>query len=226
MKKVKTHFQEEAKEFDVLILKVIPHYQEMIIALISALPFKITKSIKVLDLGCGTGNISRLVKERFPLAQITCMDLAENMIQMARHKLSKYNDIEYKVADFSEFQFDDGYNAVVSSLALHHLQTDELKKKVYRKIYNCLQSGGVFYNADTVLSSTPYLDNLFIQNWKDFMQKSISSEEIESKWLPQYYREDYPLPLMDHVEMLQEVGFQNVDVVWKYYNGAVFGGMK
>jgi tRNA (cmo5U34)-methyltransferase len=226
LEKVKNHFEEEAKEFDGLILKLIPYYPEMINALITALPFENSKPIKVLDLGCGTGNISMAVKERFPHSQITCIDLAENMIKMAQFKLSEYDDIKYHVADSCEFQFDDGYDAVVSSLALHHLQTDLVKKQVYGKIYKALQSGGVFYNADTVLGSTDYLDNVFIHNWKEFMLKSLPLKEIEDKWLPQYYEEDYPSPLMDHVDWLRDIGFRKVDVVWKFYKGAVFGGLK
>jgi tRNA (cmo5U34)-methyltransferase len=226
LEKVKNHFEAEAKEFDGLILKLIPYYHDMINALVTALPFKNLKPIKVLDLGSGTGNISKAVKERFPKAQITCIDLAENMVEMARFKLSKYDDIEYHVADFCEFEFSDDYDAVVSSLALHHLQTDQTKKAVYNKIYNALKKGGVFYNADTILGSTDYLDDIFMQKWKEFMLKSLPPKEIQEKWLPQYYQEDFPAPLMDHLDWLREAGFRKVDVIWKYYKGAVFGGLK
>jgi len=148
------------------------------------------------------------------------------MIELAQFKLQKFADIEYHVADLCEFEFDNDYDAVVSSLAMHHLPTDQSKKLVYEKIYNALKKGGVFYNADTVLGSTDYLDNVFIHNWKEFMLKSLPIEEIEDKWLPQYYEEDFPSPLMDHIDWLREVGFRRLDVVWKYYKGAVFGGLK
>ena len=93
MDRVKKHFEEEAKEFDSIILKLIPYYPEMLDALISAIPFDATKPIKVIDLGCGTGTVSKLVKSVFPDAVITCLDVAENMIEMAKNKLSDWLDI-------------------------------------------------------------------------------------------------------------------------------------
>ncbi len=226
MDTVKNHFEEEAEEFDSLILKLIPYYNEMITSLILAIPFTTSEAIKVLDLGCGTGNVSKTIKERFPQSKITCIDLAENMIEMARIKLSNYHDIEYKMGDFSKLHFNDDYDVVVSSLALHHLKNDEEKKHVYSNIYNALREGGVFYNADTVLGSTNYVSNINLEKWRNYMLKNLPLDEIEERWLPTHYEEDFPATLMDQLHWLREIGFKDVDVIWKYYQGAVYGGLK
>jgi tRNA (cmo5U34)-methyltransferase len=226
MEKVKNHFEEEAKEFDSLILKLIPHYDEMIKSLTLAIPFSVKETIKILDLGCGTGNVSMAVKERFPRSKLTCVDLAENMIEMAHSKLSKYDNIEYKIGNFSTLDFDDDYHVIVSSLALHHLKSDEEKKRLFSKIYDALSVGGVFYNADAVLGSNSHLSKVNIDMWKNYMKKNLPLDEIEEKWLPTHYEEDYPAPLMDQLDWLRKIGFKDVDVVWKYYQGAVYGGFK
>jgi len=80
VEKIKRHFEEEAEEFDGLIRKLIPHYPEMIEALVSALPWGPEREIRVIDLGCGTGTVALRVKERFPKARITCLDLNEKGI--------------------------------------------------------------------------------------------------------------------------------------------------
>jgi len=145
LKDVKNHFEEEAEEYDGLILKLIPNYKEMIDSLIRSIPFESSKPIKVLDLGCGTGNITKEVKKRYPQAHVTCVDLAENMIEIAQYKLAEYEDIEYHVADLRDFQYgEDNYDLIISSLAMHHLQTDEEKIVIYQKIYDALTNGGVF----------------------------------------------------------------------------------
>jgi len=226
VEKVKNHFEEESREYDNLILKLIPRYKEMITSLIASIPFDSSKPIKVLDLGCGTGNTSKAVKNRFPHANITCIDLAESMIEMARYKLSKYDDIEYHVADMREFEFGCGYDLVISSLAMHHLETDEEKIEIYRRIYDALRKGGAFYNGDNVLGSNQHLEKVNLEQWKEFMLESVSLREIEEKWLPTHYDEDHPASLMDHLDWLREVGFKEVDVVWKYIIGAVYGGVK
>jgi len=226
VKIVKNHFEEEALEYDELILKIIPDYKGMIKSLISSIPFKNSNSIKVLDLGCGTGNITLALKKRYPKAKVTCVDLAEQMIDMARFKLSEYDDIEYLKGDLREIQFDIDYDLIISSLALHHLQTDEEKIAIYQKIYDSLKEGGAFYNADNVLASSKYLEKISIEHWKEFMRKSMTDKEIDELWLPRYYEEDYPAPIIQHVDWLRDIGFKNVDVTWKYILGAVFGGIK
>lgn len=43
-----------------------------------------------------------------------------------------------------------------------HLTTDEDKIVFYKKIYKVLNLGGVFYNADVVLGSSKYLQDIFM----------------------------------------------------------------
>jgi tRNA (cmo5U34)-methyltransferase len=65
-----------------------------------------------------------------------------------------------------------------------------------------------------------------MRQWVAFMRNSIPQEEIENKWIPQYYVEDHPAPLVAQLGWLADIGFSHVDVVWKYYNFAVYGGTK
>jgi len=82
MKNIKTHFEQEAAEFDGIIQKLIPYYNQMLDALVSVIPFPESRAIHVIDLGCGTGTIALRVKTRFRRAKITCVDIAENMLEM------------------------------------------------------------------------------------------------------------------------------------------------
>jgi len=45
-------------------------------------------------------------------------------------------------------------------------------------------------------------------------------------WMPRYEAEDRPAPLVDQLTWLTTIGFRDVDVVWKYYNFAVYGGRR
>ncbi len=226
MEKVKNHFENEAEEYDKLILTLIPYYQEMTDALMLSLPFKSQENIRVLDLGCGTGNISAKIKKRFPNARITCVDMADKMIKRAQHKLKNYTDISFKLSNFQKLEIDEQYDAIISSLALHHLENNEAKFKFYEFIYQSLKIGGVFYNADIVLGSSLYLQDIYLDKWGDFLRKKYSSQEVENKWLPIYRQEDRPIKMMTHLQWLRKIGFRQVDILWKYYNFAVYGGVK
>jgi tRNA (cmo5U34)-methyltransferase len=224
MDKIKQHFEEEARDFDRIILTLIPGYPEMVEALVAALPFERDAPAKVIDLGCGTGTVSQAVLNAFPNAHVTCLDLAENMIAMAKSKLAHYPRTRFIVGDFTTF--DGEYDSVVSSLALHHLANDENKKHFYQRVYDRLRPGGVFYNGDLVLASSDILQAMYMRQWRAFMRRSVSEEEIDGKWIPKYEAEDRPVKLIDQLAWLKAIGFVDVDVLWKRYNFAVYGGAK
>ncbi|MGL5080360.1 MAG: class I SAM-dependent methyltransferase [Microcoleaceae cyanobacterium] len=227
MEKVKQHFEEEAREFDATIRRLIPNYEQMLDALITVLPFNPFQSIRVVDLGCGTGTIAQRIKGLYPQAQITCVDIAEKMLQIAKAKLGDAGDnLRYQLANLENYEFDTTYDVVVSSLALHHLVSDDDKIRLYKKIYDCLNLGGVFYNADVILGSSSDLQERYLEKWQEYMRLQVSVEEIEQKWIPRHYNEDHPASLMSQLAWLQTIGFAEVDVVWKYYNFSVYGGRK
>ncbi|HBR00832.1 MULTISPECIES: class I SAM-dependent methyltransferase [unclassified Roseofilum] len=226
MEHVKQHFENEAQEFDGIIRRLIPYYEQMLEAIVTAIPFSPSQVIRVVDLGCGTGTIAKRIKDAYPHAQITCVDIAEKMLQIAQTKLGQGEDIRYQLANFEEYEFDSVYDVAVSSLALHHLVNDSDKIKFYKQIYASLAPGGLFYNADVVLASNSHLQERYMEQWQEYMLRQVPLEEIEQKWMPQHYNEDRPSRLMSQLEWLQEMGFVDIDVIWKYYNFAVYGGYK
>jgi tRNA (cmo5U34)-methyltransferase len=198
----------------------------MVAVLVDALPFDRDAGIRVIDLGCGTGTLARAVFQAFPRARMTCVDLAPAMLDLARAKLLRVEDVQYVAADFAEWPLDSPADAVVSSLALHHLETDDDKRRFDGRVYEALAPGGVFYNADVVLGSSTHLQQLYLRECQEFMRRSMSQEEIDREWLRRYREEDRPAPLVAQLSWLETIGFRDVDVLWKYYNFAVYGGVK
>ena len=226
MDKIKNHFEEEAEQYDGIIKNLIPYYHQMVEALVNTLPLSASEKFEVIDLGCGTGTISRAIKDAYPKAKITCVDISEKMLQVASGKLKDVQHAAYINSNFYDFNFDKKYDAVVSSLALHHLVTREDNLDFYRKIYSCLNTGGVFINADVVLASTDALQERYMEQWKNFMCSNVPKDEVDKKWIPTYYEEDRPISIMEHFDMLKAAGFEIMDVVWKYYNFAVYMAIK
>jgi tRNA (cmo5U34)-methyltransferase len=226
VERVKKHFDGEAEKFDGIILKNVPYYDEMTDILVNHLIFKKTKNLKIIDIGCGTGNIACKIKKQFPRAKIKCVDIAEKMIKIAGKKLSSFSGIEFEIADFAKFEFSEKYDAVVSSLALHHIDSDKTKIAFYEKIYRALKKGGIFINADIVLSSSPFFQQENMKNWERFLLKSYNIRHVRKMWLARYKDEDRPASLLLQLEWLRKIGFKDVDVFWKYYNFSVYGGRK
>ena len=226
MENVKQHFEKEAREYDAIICRLIPYYEQMLDALVAALPFPGDREIRVVDLGCGTGTIAKRIRDAYPRSTVTCVDIAENMLRVAQAKLGAGAGMRYQRANFEQYEFDSDYDAAVSSLALHHLVKDEDKIKFYKKIHACLRPGGVFFNADVVLGSGAHLRDVYLEKWRKYIHREVSNEEIDRKWIPTHRDEDHPAGLTDQLHWLQDIGFTDVDVLWKYYNFAVYGGCK
>ena len=72
----------------------------------------------ILDLGCGTGNYTRLLHEKHPTARIKGVDLSAAMIEEARRKLTTQG-IEFGVADAETAAFDAPFDLITSNACFH-----------------------------------------------------------------------------------------------------------
>src|SRR5262245_11205988 len=88
------------------------HYQPI---LLDAVP---KNAEVVLDVGCGTGTLTRALRDR--ASRVVGIDLDEASIALARHATGK--EIEYVVGDFFSCPFaPQSFDAVLSVAMLHHV---------------------------------------------------------------------------------------------------------
>ena len=97
----------------------------------------------ILDLGCGVGKFSRLLAEKSD--RVIALDLSPKSIEIARHKSEQFNNIDYRVADVSRWQFPiEHFDVIVSIATLHHLSLNELLPKLQA----ALKPGGILLILD------------------------------------------------------------------------------
>ena len=219
------HFNGEAKVFDEGVLKSVPHYRQMIGMIVEMLPFPRQKKVVLMDIGTGTGNIAYNLKAAFPNSELVCLDLSPDMLELAGIKLASFRGVEYVKADVSGYKFDRKYDAIVSSLTLHHLETDADKHAFHKKAFKALKKGGVFINADIIVAPDKKMQAANLKKWKEFILRSSSLEFVADRY-KKYLAEDRPAVLLHELDSLQKCGFRSVEVFWKYYNFAVYGGIK
>ncbi len=102
---------------------------------------------RILDVGCGTGYLTRVLAPVVtPTGQVTGLDPSPAMIEYALGRAPGNTD--YTVGRGQDLPFpDDSFDAVVSSLALHHIPADDRREAV-REMFRVLRPGGRLLVAD------------------------------------------------------------------------------
>ena len=72
----------------------------------------------ILDIGCGTGDYTHLLHQRYPAAQITGIDLSVSMIAEAKRKLG-HHGIEFLVGDAETTAFAAPFDLITSNACFH-----------------------------------------------------------------------------------------------------------
>lgn len=214
-----------ARDFDQGIRRLLPHYDQ----LLTALSWCVTpEAQRVLDLGCGTGNLSARILERLPQVRVTLMDYSPAMLEQAQAKLPP-NQTTFINADFGAWAVNpqafppiEPVDACVSSLAIHHL-SDAMKGQLFRQIFAHLRPGGCFWNADPVLAPHPHSAVLY----QRVRQAFTPAEPIPERGIVQTCGTSSPdqlATLAEQLDLLKTAGFVGVDAVWQWFGLAIFGG--
>ena len=219
MASIRENFSGRSDAYDEEIVRFMKYYTVMLDAAIDSLPFAIGSSPKVVDLGTGTGALAARLLKRYPHVRLLCVDMTKEMLDKARERFKGY-DVAYLEKDFYELDLPTELDAVIASLSLHHIVTNEEKKAFYAKVCASLRPGGVFVNADAVLSSDEWVEALYMSNWIEHLSQSMDEDGVK-ELLARHRREDSLPVLTDQLRWLSEVGFSKVDVIWKNYMSAV-----
>jgi ubiquinone/menaquinone biosynthesis C-methylase UbiE len=80
--------------------------------------------LNVLDFGCGTGFVSQiLIKNHFPYQKLVCLDLSQEMLNLAKTKLNRAENIQF-VNSLDEIQ-DQTFDLITINSVLHHFPAPE-----------------------------------------------------------------------------------------------------
>jgi ubiquinone/menaquinone biosynthesis C-methylase UbiE len=117
----------------------------------------------VLDVGCGTGEVTLLAKTRAKNGNVYGIDPAPEMIVVARKKAARKKlEIDFRVGVIESLPFPDAsMDVVTSSLMMHHLPED-LKVRGLAEVYRVLKSGGRLLIADFMRPTGSFLNHIFI----------------------------------------------------------------
>jgi tRNA (cmo5U34)-methyltransferase len=169
--------------------------------------------LRVLDLGCGDGEVVGRVLDARPGTEAVAADFSAEMLGRVRARFEGASDVTIVEYDFEDPVPDDWgtFDAVVSAFAIHHV-ADARKRALYGEVLGRLRPGGAFLNLEHVASPTPelhlgFLDALDIAPEHDDPSNQLAAVDLQLGWL-------------------RELGYEQVDCHWKWREMALLAGVR
>ena len=113
------YFSGMLEEYDSLMRRAVPRYDEMLERLVTYLP---QTAERVLELGCGTGNLTLQLLERYPGARVVTVDAGPELLELTRQRAGRDAErLESRCQRFEELELAQGsHDLVVSSSSGFH----------------------------------------------------------------------------------------------------------
>jgi len=213
-------FRDAAGGYDAVRRRVVPCFDPFYRHVVRMLP---SAPRRVLDLGAGTGLLSRMVADAHPQARLVLVDGAAEMLEHAERALGDHIEATH-VQDLADPLPDGPFDAVVSAFAIHHVE-DATKADLYARALQVLAPGGPLVNGEQVAGPTPELDALY-RAWHEEDARALGSDDAEWQATIDRMRLDISAPVEPQLDWMREAGFVDVDCPWRSGRFAVLYGRR
>jgi SAM-dependent methyltransferase len=198
----------------------------------AVIPFPIDRSLRVLDVGCGTGDAGRAIHSRFPRARIDSVDRNEFFVSLCG-AVNRRDGIGGRrwVCDLSEpiwrHDLASDHDVVVAVNTMHWFSLAKAAE-LFGDIFQLLRPGGVFLLMEPAAAEPPFAPGFDM--WKEQQPAQHRYEDWRRFWsrvnaLVGYdygFLGDPPqnqnrigdgLSAMQWVDLLRDAGFQSCDIL-------------
>lgn len=143
--------------------------------------FKFTPNSRILELGCGTGNLWAENLDRIPKGlEIVLSDFSEGMLEQAKQNLKHSSFFQFKVIDAQSIPFENkSFDFVIANHMLYHMPE---RSKALSEIRRVLRPGGHFYASTIGCNHLKEIDDLLskfdnqLNSWGKMFLESFSLE--------------------------------------------------
>ena len=219
----------------------VPDREGQIEIIVDLLP-KLEAPLRIIELCCGEGLLAEAILDRYPESTLLGFDGSQAMLNRAGERLKRFGNrfraSLFNLADLGWRTLDGPFQAVVTSLAVHHL-TGQDKAVLFSDVYKMISPGGAFLIADILDPVHPQSKALAASAYDRIVEQRARALDGDTRAFDFFQREgwnifhyldpddiDKPSPLFDQLKWLEDAGFRDVDVFWVQAGHAVFGGWR
>ena len=186
----------------------------------------------LLDLGCGTGEMTRLLAKKG--YDLTGVDYSPEMLQEAFGRQEE-QEILYLLQPMQELELDGCVRAVCSVCdCVNYVLEERELSETFRRVWTCLEPGGIFiFDVNTDYKYRQLLgDNTFAESrdegafiWENYYDEEsavneydltlfIPEEGLYRRYTEKHLQRNYPLQVLK--ELLEEAGFTEIELYDDY----------
>lgn len=221
---IKEQFNFVAQEYDANRKKFISCFDDYYENTTKFIVSNIKKPKRVLDLGAGTGLLSYFWYQQCSQAEYVLVDIADEMLNVARKRFDGIDSISYQVLDYSKELPSGDFDVITSALSIHHLENED-KQKLFAQIYDKLPSGGLFVNYDQFCAGQDEMNEWFDSYWENQLAESGLTEHDIELW-KERRKLDKECSVEEEIEMLCKSKFKTIKCVYSYQKFSVILAIK
>lgn len=221
---IEKQFNLIADEYDSNRKKFIPCFDDYYKTTTKFIASNIAEPKRILDLGAGTGLLSYFWYQHYPTAEYVLVDIADEMLNVARKRFDGVDNVSYQIMDYSDAFPNEEFDIISSALSIHHLENED-KAKLFSRIYAKLPSGGLFVNYDQFRAGDAKIDNWFNSYWESQLEHSGLTDNDIELW-KERRKLDRECSVEEEIEMLFNCNFKNVKCVYSYQKFSVIVAIK
>jgi tRNA (cmo5U34)-methyltransferase len=197
-----------SKKYDRDIVNSIPHHSEIHeqLRLFITKNFDKNQKYSIIDLGVGTGITSKLFQDLLPNARLDVVDFSRKMLNSAKKRLG-HKSVNYILGNYATLKFNEKYDIVVSVIGIHH-QSNNGKKRLFKKIYSMLKPNGIFIFGDLVTYKNPHKAALNNALHYHYLVEHATDEKTLTEWAYHHLFLNDLAPIEDQIVWLKKTGFK------------------
>jgi len=239
--------------WDRLEERYVPDREVQIDALLDVIDAAVARTPAILDLGSGTGTLTRRFLDRWPDGRAVALDVDPVLLAIASATFVGDDRVQVVAADLRDARWIGSlphgrFDAIVTTTALHWLP-EQVVRRLYGDAAALLEPGCLFAHAEAMpLAGLPRLGPALADvkrrrrtschpeagpSWDDWWRQVAedprlrpAAEARQSIFLHNYPEHEFCPPAEWHLDTLLDAGFREVGVVWRSGASAIVAALR
>lgn len=190
--------------------------------LVSLLPCSRDEPIRILDVGGGHGEVTEQVLEEWPNATVVLQDFSGPMLAIAGERFANDDHrVEFSQSDLTtggwSATLNGPFDAAVSAIAIHNVGDPKIIRAIYAEVFSVLKPGGAFFNLDYLYMAGPATADLY---------QRMTGRSMSARTMGVGQSLAERASLLHQLQWFTDIGFDEVDCLWKEGRQAALCGLR